>query len=182
MFVKSICSPSHKVSMVICPGNMQWLFTIGICRSYFRGFLPWKFAAAICHGNLPQLFAVAICCGNLLQLFAVAICRGYLPWVCFLYVNKPFFLCASIFFLCKRTFFKLKANLFNMRAKLFYVYENFFFNSVSFCFCRGSYGPPYYLSYFTDNFQKTYNFRQKCRFFENCRRNTTASMETFTEN
>ena len=30
--------------------------------------------------------------------------------------------------------------------------------------------------YFADN------FRQNCRFFENCRRNTIASTETFTEN
>ena len=29
-----------------------------------------------------------------------------------------------------------------MRAKLFFIYENFIFNSVSFCYCRGSYGPP----------------------------------------
>ena len=31
-----------------------------------------------------------------------------------------------------------------MRAKLFFIYENFIFNSVSFCYCRGSYGPPYF--------------------------------------
>ena len=36
--------------------------------------------------------------------------------------------------------------------------------------------------YFADNFQKTYNFGWNCRFFENCRQETTASTETFTEN
>ena len=36
--------------------------------------------------------------------------------------------------------------------------------------------------YFVDNFKKTDNIRQNCQFFENCRRNTTASTETFTEN
>ena len=41
---------------------------------------------------------------------------------------------------------------------------------------------PYKLLYFADNFQKTDNFRQNCRFFEIFQRNTTASTETFTEN
>ena len=59
MFVKSICTPSHKVAMVICPGNMPWRFAIGICRSY----LPWEFAAAICRGYLLLEFAAAICRG-----------------------------------------------------------------------------------------------------------------------
>ena len=126
MFVKSICTPSHKVAMVICPGNMQWLFAIGICRSYFRGFLPWKFAAAICHGNLPQLFAVAICCGNLPQLFAVAICRGYLPWVCFLYVNKPFF--------CVRQSFFFVNKLFSNWKETFLIWEQNFFTFMRISF------------------------------------------------
>ena len=126
MFVKSICTPSHKVAMVICPGNMQWLFAIGICRSYFRGFLPWKFAAAICHGNLPQLFAVAICCGNLPQLFAVAICRGYLPWVCFLYVNKPFF--------CVRQSFFFVNELFSNWKQTFLIWEQNFFTFMRISF------------------------------------------------
>ena len=30
-----------------------------------------------------------------------------------------------------------------MRAKLFFIYENFFINHISFCYCRGSYGPWY---------------------------------------
>ena len=70
-------------------------FALETCRSYF----PSKFAAAMCRGNLPQRLAVAlplefattICRGNLPQLLAVAICRGYLPWVCFVYINKSFF-------------------------------------------------------------------------------------------
>ena len=41
---------------------------------------------------------------------------------------------------------------------------------------------PSYLLYFTENFQKTDNFDWNCRFFENYRQNTLASMETFTEN
>ena len=126
MFVKSICTPSHKVAMVICPGNMQWLFAIGICRSYFRGFLSWKFDAAICHGNLPQLFAVAICCGNLPQLFAVAICRGYLPWVCFLYVNKPFF--------CVRQSFFFVNELFSNWKETFLIWEQNFFTFMRISF------------------------------------------------
>ena len=35
--------------------------------------------------------------------------------------------------------------------------------------------------YCADNFKKSYNFRQNCRFSEICRRNTAASTETFTE-
>ena len=38
------------------------------------------------------------------------------------------------------------------------------------------------LTYFANNFKKKDHFSQNCRFFENCRRNTTASMETFTKN
>ena len=36
--------------------------------------------------------------------------------------------------------------------------------------------------HFANNFQKADNFGWNCRFFENYRRNTTASTETFTEN
>ena len=35
--------------------------------------------------------------------------------------------------------------------------------------------------YLADSFRKTDNFALNCRFFEICRQNTTASMETFTE-
>ena len=60
--------------MVICPGNMPWLFAVGIRRSY----LPWEFAGAIC--------------------------RIYLPWVCFLYVNKPFFCVSEFFYFVNKSF------------------------------------------------------------------------------
>ena len=36
--------------------------------------------------------------------------------------------------------------------------------------------------YFADKSQKTDNFAWNCGFFENCRQNTLASTETFTEN
>ena len=79
---------------------------------------------------LPQEFVVGICCGNLPQKFAVAICRGFFVFVsesffvnvsksC-LYGSKPFFICEQIFSIC----------------------EISFFDSVSFCYCRGNYGPP----------------------------------------
>ena len=40
----------------------------------------------------------------------------------------------------------------------------------------------YQLLYFADKFHKTDNFAWNCWFFQNCRQNTTASKETFTEN
>ena len=85
--VKSIGTSLCIIAMVICPGNLLWLFALGICR----GYLPWEFAAAICRGDLPQLFAVAICC-------------EYLPWVCFVYVNKPFFCVSESFSFVKKLF------------------------------------------------------------------------------
>ena len=41
--------------MVICLGNMTWLFAVEICRSY----LPWFFGVGVCY--LPWEFDVAIC-------------------------------------------------------------------------------------------------------------------------
>ena len=133
---------------------LPWLFALQICCDY----LLWEFAAAICRRNLPQLFAVAFCRGNLPQPYAVAfchgnlpwefaaaICRGYLPWVCFVYVKKPFF-CVSEFFFFVNKPFLIESKSFSYKSKTF-IYENFFFNSVSFCYCRGSYGPPYFLSF-----------------------------------
>ena len=39
----------------------------------------------------------------------------------------------------------------------------------------------YYLLYFADNFQKTYNFAWNCHYFKICRRNTIDSTKKFTE-
>ena len=80
---------------------LQWLFALEI----WRGYLPSKFAAAICRGSSEWEFA--ICRGNLPQLLAAAICGGFV-----LCVSKPFFL-------CKQTFFQWKQTCFYMRAKLF---------------------------------------------------------------
>ena len=117
MFVKSICTPSHIVAMVICSGNIPWLFTIGICRSY----LPWHFAVGICRSYLPWEFAAAIC-------------RGFLPWVfvwlfavgLFFVCKQTFFLCEWIFFLCKRTFLNWKQTCF--------IWEQNFFSSMRISF------------------------------------------------
>ena len=77
--VKSTIDDTPSPWLLIYLGYLPWKFAVAICRSY----LPWEFVAAICRGNLPHLFAVGIC-GYLPQLFAVAICRGnlpgYLPW------------------------------------------------------------------------------------------------------
>ena len=102
----------------------------------FRKNLPWLFEAGTCHGNLSQEFAVVICHENLPQDFAVAIFCVDLPFAfvsesSFLYVNKSCY---------------MKGNLFCMWAKLFFI------NSVSFCYCRGSYGPPYLYDWFCSLF------------------------------
>ena len=78
---------------------------------------------------------MTICRGFLPWELSVAICHENLPWVCFVYASKPFF-CVGISFL-----FESKPFLYV--NKIFFIYKNFFFNSVSFCFCRDSYGPPY---------------------------------------
>ena len=104
--VKSICTLSHIY--------LQWLFALEICRGYFQ----WELSAPIWRGYLQEMFAMTFCRGNLQQLFAVAICCAYLPLVCFVYVNKPFFLCRGIFCLCKQSFFNWK--------KIFFIWEQIF--------------------------------------------------------
>ena len=104
------------------------------------------FALIICRGNLPQLFAVAFCHGNLPQLSAVAIYRENLPWVCFAYVSKPF-LCVSKSFFFVNKHFLIERKPFLYVSKTFFIYEDFFISSVSFCYWRGSYGPPQILDY-----------------------------------
>ena len=84
--------------------------------------LPWEFAASICRENLPWLFTVKIC-------------RGYLPCVFCIRKQILFCICEQILFIGKQTFFICEQN--------FLICEVFFINSVSFYYCRGSYGPPY---------------------------------------
>ena len=79
-----------------------------------------EFAARICRGYLPREFAAGICRGYLPFVFVSKSFSVYVSKSC-LYESKPFFLCEQNFFIC----------------------EIFFINSVSFCYCRGSYGPPY---------------------------------------
>ena len=110
--------------------NLPGEFAARICRKN----LPWEFAAGICRGNLPQEFAVGICRRNLPWLFAVRICRGYLPWVFCIRKRILFCIYEQILFIWKQTFFICEQN--------FLICEIFFINSVSFCYCRDSYGPP----------------------------------------
>ena len=99
--------------------------------------LPWLFAAGICRGYLPREFAAGICRGNLPWLFAARICRRNLPWVFCIRKRILFCICEQILFIWKQTVFIYEQN--------FLICEIFFINSVSFCYCRGSYGPPHYL-------------------------------------
>ena len=112
--------------------HLPWLFPVKICRGYLRSYLPWELAVAICRGNLPWLFAVGICRGYLPWEFAVAICR----WI-FLYVSKSFlvYVSKSCLYGWKQTFCRCE--------QIFFICEMFFFNGAPFCYCRGSYGPPY---------------------------------------
>ena len=114
----------------ICCGNLSREFVVAICRRN----LPWEFAVEICRGYLPWEFASEICRGNLPQKFAMRICCGYLPWVFCIRKRVLFCTCEQILFMWKQTFFICQQN--------FLICETFFINSVSFCYCRGSYGPP----------------------------------------
>ena len=107
------------------------LFAVGICI----GSLPWLFAVAICHGYLSWEFAADICRSYLLLEFAVPICRG------FFCVHKQIFFKSfePIFFLCKQTFFIWKQNNFYFWVSLLIL--------LLFCYCCGSYGPPYTLAF-----------------------------------
>ena len=107
--------------------STQMLLHTIFCFTYsriFRGNLPRELAVAICRENLPQEFAVAICRGYLPWLFAVCICNQILFCIC----EQILFIWTQTFFICKQIFF---------------ICEIFFINNVSFCYCRGSYGPPY---------------------------------------
>ena len=108
-------APHHLLYCIF--GNLLREFAARICR----GYLPWEFAVGICRRNLPWLFAVRICC-------------DYLPWV--FCIRKPILFCIreQILFIWKQTFFTCEQN--------FLICEIFFIDSVSFCYCRGSYGSP----------------------------------------
>ena len=82
----------------------------------------WEFAVAICRTNLPWLITARIC-------------RGDLPWVFCIYKRILFCICEQILFIWRQTFFICVQN--------FLICEIFFINSVSSCYCRGSYGPLY---------------------------------------
>ena len=83
-----------------------------------------EFSVEICRENLPWLFAAIICRRSLPWLFAVCICNQILFCIC----EQILFIWTQTFFICKQIFF---------------ICEIFFINNVSFCYCRGSYGPPY---------------------------------------
>ena len=78
----------------------------------------WEFAVAICRRNLPWEFSARIC-------------RGFFC----IYKRILFCICEQILFIWKQTFFICEQNVL--------ICEIFSINSVSFCHCRGSYGPPY---------------------------------------
>ena len=77
------------------------------------------FVMVICRGYWLQEFATAVSRGFLPCEFAAAICRGNLPWVCFVYVGKPFFCVSKSFFFESKSFFNWKQTFFYMWAKLF---------------------------------------------------------------
>ena len=91
-----------------------------------RGNMPWEFAACFCRRNLPQLF-----------------CCRHFPWACFVYVRKPLFCVSKSFFFANKPFL-IEREPFLYVSKTFFIYEDCFINSVSFCYCRGSYGPLYF--------------------------------------
>ena len=98
---------------------------------------------------MPQLFAMGICRSYLPWEFAAAICCDFFLWVCFVYVSKLFF-CVIKFFFFENSSYLIKSKPFWYVSKTFFIYENFFINSNSFCYCRGSYGPPYKMEFTTD--------------------------------
>ena len=100
--------------------------------------LPHRGHSTQCSALHIREFAVGICRENLPWLFAVGICHGYLPWVFAVCICKQivFCICGQILFIWKQTFL--------ICEQYFFVCDIFFINSVSFCYCRGSYGPPYW--------------------------------------
>ena len=80
-------------------------------------------------------FPVGICGGYLPWGFAAGICRENLPWVFCIYMWILFCIYEQILFIWRQTFCICVQN--------FLICEIFFINSVSSCYCRGSYGPLY---------------------------------------
>ena len=109
--------------------NLPRKFAAGICSCY----LPEEFATGICRGYLQREFAAGVCRGNLPREFAVPI----LPWVLCIYKRILFCIYEQILFIWRQTFFICVQN--------FLICEIFFINSVSSCYCHGSYGLPYLL-------------------------------------
>ena len=95
--------------------------------------LPRKFATGICRGYLQREFAAGVCRGYLPREFAVPI----LPWVLCIYKRILFCIYEQILFMWRQTFF--------ICVQTFLICEIFFINSVSSCYCHGSYGLPYLL-------------------------------------
>ena len=73
-------------------------------------------------GTPLHIFVTVIYYGYLPQELAAAICRSYLPWVCFVYVSKPFF-CASKFFFFVSKSFLFESKPFLYMSKTFYLKE-----------------------------------------------------------
>ena len=133
-YLKSCRSKNCRILNL--PYEFSWLFAVGICGICCKNL--------ICCSYLPRLLAMGICCGFLRREFVANICRSCLPWefavdlscVC----KQTIFLCEQILFLCKQSFLnEYKPSSYENESFIFH--ENFFFNSVSFYYCRGSYGP-----------------------------------------
>ena len=116
IFIFTRQAPPHRGRLLHTIFNIAYL---RICR----GYLPREFAVGICHRNLPWLFAVRIC-------------HGYLPRVFCIYKRILFCICEQMLFIWRQTFFICVQN--------FLICEIFFINSAFSCYCRDSYGPPYY--------------------------------------
>ena len=93
----------------------------------------------ICRSYLSWLFAVSIYRSYLPWEFAVRICGDYLPWVFCICKQILFSISEQILFIWKQTFFRCERN--------FFICEIIFINGVPFCYCRGSYRPPYCRAY-----------------------------------
>ena len=122
-------------AMGVCCENLLWQFAVGICRMN----LLWLFAMRICQRNLPWLVVVIIC-------------RGYLPWVFCIRKRILFWICDQILLIWKQAFFICEQKVLTC--------EIFFINSVSFCYCRGSYGLPYITTITMHN--ACFSFIQAC--------------------
>ena len=119
---------------------------------YISENLPWEFAATIYRRNLPWLFAVRIRRRNLPWKFAENLSWLFTVGFC-ICKQVHFYICKQILFIWKQTLFICEKN---------FICEVFFINTVPFCYCRGSDGPPYIIKFskrnivFTNSFLKTW--------------------------